>query len=139
MGGGPTPESTESDPEQDIDLVRQALPAPGVVLFAGGSGSGAYGSSIHYTRVTPWGRRSETCWETARVGRAATRPHASAAERATLDNLEARLSAALVQGGGPLTVYVAAHGEQGQQARHNSVTLWGGRSLDVARLAELHD
>jgi len=38
-----------------------------------------------------------------------------------------------------LLVYIAAHGEQGEQARDNHVALWGGEPLSVARVAELHD
>jgi len=139
IGGGPTPESTEVSLEQDIDLVRQALPPPGVVLFAGGSGS----ESVRELDPTAKGDPVRTALGdllAPRAGRQSRyRPARFNAERATLDNLEARLSAALAQGSDPLTVYVAAHGEQGQQARLNSVALWGGRSLDVVRLAELHE
>lgn len=139
IGGGPTPESTEVSLEQDIDLVRQALPAPGVVLFAGGSGSESVRELDPAAKGDPV-RLALGDLLAPRAGRQSRyRPARFAAERATLGNVEARLSSALAQAGGPLTVYVAAHGEQGQEARHNSVALWGGRSLDVSRLAELHE
>jgi len=65
-------------------------------------------------------------------------PH-FAAERATLENVEARLGEALAQGDAPLLVYIATHGDRGDAPQHNSVALWGGHTLDVARLAQLHE
>jgi hypothetical protein len=66
----------------------------------------------------------------------ATSLHARAA---SLPGVEAELEAAFAHGTDPLLVYIAAHGEQGDTARDNSVVLWGGRALSAARLAELHD
>jgi hypothetical protein len=61
------------------------------------------------------------------------------AERATSSNVQARLGAALAEGGAPLVVYIAAHGDQGADAKSNSVALWGGGGLTVTRLAEIHE
>jgi hypothetical protein len=139
IGGGPTPESTEVSLEQDIDLVRRALPAPGLVLFAGGSGS----PNVRELDPTPRGdalRSALGALFAPRAGRESRyRVPRFQAERATLANVEARLSAALAEGTSPLIVYVAAHGDQGSEPNRNSVALWGGQTLSVTRLAELHE
>jgi len=137
VGGGATPESTEISLEQDIELVAGTLPSPGAVLFAGGSGSLsvreedpkphgdgvllALGQLFH-PRV---GRQSR--YEAVRLD----------AARASMDNVEQTLGAALSSGQGPLLLYIAAHGDQGEKARDNAVALWGGQPLTVARLSEL--
>jgi hypothetical protein len=36
-------------------------------------------------------------------------------------------------------LYVAGHGDQGESPERNSVAVWGGHSLSVLRLAELHE
>ncbi|MEO8178570.1 MAG: hypothetical protein ABI895_07035 [Deltaproteobacteria bacterium] len=139
IGGGPTPENNEVSLEQDIDLVRRALPGPGLVLFAGGSNS----ESVRELDPTPKGDSVKLALGelfAPRSGRQSRyRAPRFSAERATLENVEARLSAAFAQGGEPLLVHVAAHGDQGPDARSNAVALWGGKSLSVAHLAELHE
>jgi hypothetical protein len=139
IGGGPTPENNEVSLEQDIDLVRRALPQPGLVLFAGGSDS----ESVRELDPVPKGDAIKLALGellAPRIGRRSRyRAPRFKAERATLENIEAQLSAALAQGGPPLLVHIAAHGDQGSDARSNSVALWGGKTLTVARLAELHE
>jgi hypothetical protein len=139
IGGGPAPENNEVSLEQDIDLVRRALPAPGLVLFAGGSNS----ESVRELDPTAKGDSVKLALGelfAPRSGRQSRyRAPRFSAERATLENVEARLSAALSAAGEPLLVHIAAHGDQGNDARSNSVALWGGKSLSVARLAELHE
>lgn len=139
IGGGPTPESNEVSLEQDIDLVRRALPGPGLVLFAGGSGS----PSVRELEASPKGDPVRTALGdlfAPRAGRQSRyRVPSFAAERATLENVQTRLSGALAEGEGPLLVYIAAHGDQGTDARSNSVALWGGHALGVGALAELHE
>ncbi|HTV24647.1 MAG TPA: hypothetical protein VMG12_38410 [Polyangiaceae bacterium] len=139
IGGGPTPESNEVSLEQDIDLVRRALPAPGLVLFAGGSGS----PSVRELEPNPKGDPVRTALGdlfAPRSGRQSRyRAPSFAAERATLENVQTRLSSALAEGDGPLLVYIAAHGDQGTDAKSNAVALWGGHALSVSALAELHE
>jgi hypothetical protein len=137
VGGGATPESTEVSLEQDVDLVRRTLPGPGAVLFAGGSDS----LSVRELDPTPHGdallvQLGELFHP--RSGRQSRYrvPHLDA-ERASVENVEGRLKAAVSEGDGPLVVYVAAHGDQGKTPRDNSIALWGGRPLTVARFAEL--
>jgi hypothetical protein len=139
LGGGPTPESNEVSLEQDIELVQRALPPPGLVLFAGGSGSG----SVRELEPVAKGDAVRTALGdlfAPRSGRQSRyRMPRFSAERATLANVEARLSAALADGSTPLLVYIAAHGDQGSEPKNNTVALWGGRSLSVTRLSELHE
>lgn len=139
LGGGPTPESNEVSLEQDIDLVRRALPQPGLVLFAGGSAS----ASVRELDPEPKGDPLKLALGDLFAPRAGRQsryrvPHFQA-ERATLANVESRLSQALGEGDGPLLLYVAGHGEQGPTPKENSVALWGGHALSVQRLAELHE
>ena len=139
IGGGPTPENNEVSLEQDIDLVRRALPEPGVVLFAGGSNS----ESVRELDPVSRGDAVKLALGelfAPRIGRQSRyRAPRFSAERATLENIETQLSAALAQDGPPLLVHIAAHGDQGTDARSNSVALWGGKALTVAHLAQLHE
>jgi hypothetical protein len=139
IGGGPTPENTEVSLEQDIELVSRALPAPGLVLFAGGSGSQTVRELDPHDKGDPVLTALGDLFS-PRLGRQSRyRAPRFAAERATLDNVDARLSAALTETGAPLLVYIAGHGEQGPEPRNNLVALWSGSSLDVAHLVELHE
>jgi hypothetical protein len=138
IGGGPHPESNEVSLEQDIELVQRALPPPGLVLFAGGSESASVrelanvgGDALRLALGDLFAPRS------GRLSR--YRQPRFAAQRATLDNVEVRLGEALARGDGPLLVYIASHGERGDEPKHNSIALWGGSALDVARLAQLHE
>jgi hypothetical protein len=139
IGGGSTPESTEISLEQNLALARDTLPGPGRLLFAGGEGS----LSVRALRDdAPSDALLVQLGDlfSPRNGRdsryQATALHARAASAKVV---EAELARAFADGDAPLLVYVAAHGEQGDTARENSVVLWGGRALSVTRLAELHD
>ncbi len=139
IGGGPTPESTEVSLEQDIELVRRALPPPGLVLFAGGSSARSVRELDPLAKGDPVFTALGDLFA-PRAGRQSRyRAPSFVAERATFENVQARLSAAFAEGGPPLVVYVAAHGDRGADERSNSVALWGGRSLTVTQLAELHE
>jgi len=139
VGGGATPESTEISLEQDIELVADTLPGPGAVLFAGGAGT----RSIREADPAPHGDALLIALGDLfhpRVGRQSRYEGVRlAAGRADVDNVEERLAKALDGGSSPLVVYIAAHGDQGETARNNSVALWGGRPLTVARFAELDE
>jgi hypothetical protein len=139
IGGGPTPESTEVSLEQDIEIVQRALPPPGVVLFAGGSGS----TNVRELEPAERGDSVMTALGDLFAPRSGRQSRYRAprfnAERATLENVRARLSTAFADGGAPLIVYVAAHGDQGAQPVENTVALWGGRALRVGELAALHE
>jgi len=139
IGGGPTPESNEVSLEQDIDLVRRTLRGPGLVLFAGGS------SSVSVRELDPKPKGDRLMLELGdlfapRIGRQSRyRAPRFAAEPATLANVELRLGEALTLGDTPLVVYFAGHGDQGPDAKGNTMALWGSGALSVRRLAELHE
>ncbi|HEX3596132.1 MAG TPA: hypothetical protein VHU80_13570 [Polyangiaceae bacterium] len=139
IGGGATPESTEISLEQDIELVAGTLPLPGTVLFAGGSGS----LSVREANPRPHGDSVLLALGDLFHPRAGRQSRYGAvrldAARASVENVEATLGAALSSGEGPLLLYIAAHGDQGEAPRDNLVALWGGQPLTVARLAELHE
>ncbi|HVW27046.1 MAG TPA: hypothetical protein VHC69_16890 [Polyangiaceae bacterium] len=139
VGGGANPESTEVSLEQDIELVASTLPGPGAVLFAGGSGS----LTVRETDPSPHGDAVLLALGDLfhpRAGRQsryrAVRLHAA---RASIENVERTIGQALSSGEGPLLLYIAAHGDQGDAARGNAVALWGGQALTVARMAELSE
>jgi len=139
IGGGPVPESNEVSLEQDVDLVRRNLPGTGLVLFAGGTGSPTV-RELSPTVAADRVRLELGDLFAPRPGRRSRyRAARFQARSATLDNVEQTLSAALAGGDGSLLVYIAAHGDRGDAARDNSVALWGGGVLSVARLAELHE
>jgi hypothetical protein len=137
IGGGPAPENTEVSLEQDIDLVRKTLPGKGAVLFAGGS------NSLSVRELDPDAKGDALLVALGDLfhPRSGRRSHyrrpVILAERATLENVEERLDGALSSGTGPLLVYVAAHGDQGEHPRDNLVALWGNRTLTVAHLTEI--
>jgi hypothetical protein len=139
IGGGPTPESNEVSLEQDIELVQRTLAAPGHVLFSGGSGS----VSVRELDPRPKGDPLLLALGdlfAPRSGRQSRyRAPRFAAEAATLGNVELRLTEALAQAAPPLVVYFAGHGDQGAEAKANSMALWANGALSVARLAELHE
>lgn len=137
IGGGATPESTEVSLEQDLALSARSLPGPGDVLFAGGSDASCVRTLDPTIDESSLLVRLGDFFE-PRSGRTSRyRKPTLEAEAATLPNVERALSDALSDGTDPLLLYVAAHGEQGENARDNHVVLWGGETLTVKRVAEL--
>jgi len=139
IGGGPLPDSSEISLEQNVTLALSVLPAPSVVLFGGGPGT----QSVRVDDVPQ--ERSLT----VRLGELfAPRPSRSsrfraselAAGRADLASVEAAFERALAEDtAAPLTVYIAAHGEQAQAPADNAALVWGNDALTARRIAELHD
>jgi hypothetical protein len=139
VGGGPAPESTEVSLEQDIELARKTLRGQGLVLFAGGTASL---SVRELTEDAPGDELLVALGDlfSPRQGRSSRyRKPRLRAERATVENVEARLDWALSSGKSPLLVYVAAHGDRGERPRDNLVALWGNRALTVTDLSEIHE
>lgn len=139
IGGGPVPESNEVSVEQDVELVRRALPGPGVVLFAGGGESKTVreldpDAKLDSVRVALGGLFAPRAGRGSRYRRASFE-----AEPATRENVETSLSNALSEGTTPLLVYVAGHGDKGEHPEDNFVALWGGGALTVSDLATLHE
>lgn len=142
VGGGAFPENTEVSLEQDLGLLRRVFGAPGGALYFGG-GPGAF--SVRELRDRALSEQAQLRVELGqlfapRPGRdsAYRRSHLQvpAAERSAVTE---RLAAEFALAAPPLWVYVAAHGEQAEQPADNRIGLWGGTSLSVRELAELHD
>jgi len=136
-GGGGEPESNQVSLEQDAALAARTFGGRGTLLFGGGADS----PSVQVLDPQPRGDALLTALGTVfdpRSGRDShyRKPRLPAARPATLDNLEEALGAALRRAE-PLLLYLAAHGEKGEQPRDNRVILWGGHTLTAAELAAL--
>lgn len=140
IGGGATPEYNQVSIEQDLRLAQEVFGTGGAMLFAGGAGS-------HGVQVADPSPRGDPLIATLadlfspRGGRAATyRPTTlTPLAAATPTNALAALAAALAEPGPPLLVYLAGHGERGEQPRLGGISLWGQDSLRVADLAAALD
>ena len=140
IGGGATPEFNQVSIEQDLLLAQEVFGTGGAGLFAGGPGS-------HGVQVAdPAPRGDPLLAELAelfapRGGRRATyhptrlAPLAAATPANALDLIRA----ALAEPGPPLLVYLAGHGERGEQPQFGAISLWGQDILRVAQLAEVLD
>jgi hypothetical protein len=137
VGGGATPEFTEVSLEQDAELAVQVLSGPGLVLFAGGEGSAS-------VRVLAPSHGAESLLSELgavfdpRSGRDSRyrNTHLNA-QAASLTNFETSLALASSASKEPLLVYVASHGQQGNEPRENFIELWAGEPVSVAQLDEL--
>jgi hypothetical protein len=139
IGGGPLPDSSEISLEQNVKLALGVLPGPSIALFGGGPGT----QSVRIDDVAP--ERSLM----VRLGELfAPRPSRSSrfraseldARRADLASAESAIARALAENTRtPLTLYIAAHGEQAEAAADNAALVWGNDALTARRIAELHD
>lgn len=137
LGATSSPSMTQLSIEEELAAVEALLgPDQGLLVFAGGVGTRgiqvadrdppdrllellgtlAQASTDHSTRLTPL---------TLRPHFAATRAGVTAAWG---------LAAA---GDGPLTLWLAGHGEQVERPEDAAVALWGGAAFTQAELAEL--
>lgn len=140
IGGGPSPDSNQVSLEEDVRLAAETFGAGSVSLFAGGPGT----RSVQVADLEPRGEAllaeigellSPRAGRDAHY-RATTLPLHGAA---TLTQLESILELAITQRGGPLTVYVAGHGEGGESPLDSRTLFWGGDALDATALAEWLD
>lgn len=139
IGGGPLPDSSEVSLEQNVRLALDVLPGPSVALFGGGPGT----QSVRVDDLAP--DRSLM----VRLGQLfAPRPSRSSrfraseldARRADIASVEQAFARALAEDTrAPLTLYIAAHGEQAEAAADNAALVWGNEALTARRIAELHD
>jgi hypothetical protein len=139
IAGGPLPDSSEVSLEQNARLALAVLPAPCATLFAGGPGT----QSVRVEDTSLAGSLSARLGElfAPRASRASRfRASDLPAGRADLPSIESALTRAFAEPAStPLTVYVAAHGEQAEQPADNAVLVWGNEALTARRLAALHD
>ncbi|MBI4704292.1 MAG: hypothetical protein HY744_24570 [Deltaproteobacteria bacterium] len=139
FGGGAEPASNQVSLEQDLGLAARVLGAtgPGVLLFAGGMGAAPV---QELGRPPPGDPLLATLGELLdpRDGReahyrpTALHPHGPATAPSVLAAVESALAQ---RGAGPLVVFAAAHGQQGNSPREGALLLWGGAELSVAELA----
>ncbi len=141
-GGGPTPDLDQVQLEQDVRLARDILSplGPGLTLFAGGSGSEAVQVLDPALDVDPL-RAELAALFAPRPGRdsryraLAFHPDGAASAEALL----AAIEGALTDGEGPLTVYLAGHGDGGEEPRESRFLTWGPDDLWVEDVATLLD
>lgn len=133
---GAVPELNQVSLEQDMALAAEVFGDGGRVLF----GSGPKTATV---QVLAPDRRSDPV-STAlgelfspRSGRGLRyRPtRLRGADPATVDTVLAAIDHAIAGGPDPLLLYLGGHGNIGEQARFNSVSLWEQSDLTVAELA----
>jgi hypothetical protein len=139
IGGGATPQTTEVSLEQNLALAEQVLHGSHVLLFAGGQDSRSVRLADDQPPSDPLLVRLGTLFQPHTTHQSRFRPTSLRVSPASFESVEVKLVSALSRGERPLLVYVAGHGQQGEEAKDNAVVLWGGRSLSVAHLAQLHD
>ena len=138
IGGGADPMSNQVSLAQDAEHARSLLAGTGLTLFASGP-------RAQLALDAPVPERPATLRERLAVlfavpGSLATR-YAPADLQidgpATREQVLGTLEKALYHGGSePLLVYATCHGERGQSARDNAMSLWGGQSLEVSDVAD---
>ncbi len=141
-GGGPTPELNQVQLEQDVALARTILArrGPGLTLFAGGAGSRAVQVLAPELESDPVLDELAGLFD-PRAGRASTyratelSPDGAASAEAIL----AALEGALTDADSPLTLYLAGHGQGGEEPAESRFLAWGARDLWVEDLAALLD
>ncbi len=139
-GGGSTPEFNQVSIEQDLGLAQATFGAGGLLLFAGGRGS--HGVQVEGGEpqgdalllelgelFSPRGGRDSRYRRT-------TLPVDGAA---TADNLRLALERASAVGEQPLLVYLAGHGQRGEQPADAAIDLWGQVPLQAFELAAVLD
>ncbi len=140
-GGGPYPELNQVQIEQDLALAVDTLGATGagLVLYAGGPGAASVQVSTDHDE-DPLLTRLRELFD-PRSGRDATyRPtELTPIGAASTEAITEALRGALTAGRGPLTVYLAGHGDGGEEPAQSLFLTWGPDDLDVPTLAELLD
>jgi hypothetical protein len=139
-GGGGTPEFNQVSIEQDLGLAQATFGAGGLLLFAGGRDS-------HGVQVEVKEPRGDTLLLelgelfSPRGGRDAQYRRTTLAvdAAATVENLRLALERATAGGAAPLLVYLAGHGQRGEQPFEAAMDLWGQVPLQAFELAAVLD
>jgi len=139
IGGGADPLSNQVSLAQDVQFAQSVLGGRGLTLFASGpSAQLAVDARAQHASVLTL--REHLAGLFGVPGALVTRyePARLAIDGpATRDQVLSAIQAALVPGEGPLLVYATCHGDRGTAPRENSLSLWGGQSLQVAELAKV--
>lgn len=130
--GGAEPASTQVSLAQDAALMRRALGAEGVLLFAGGSGTPMQVREENLRETTLRERLGMLFDPRDRAVRYAPGPEAEGP--ATPAVLFAALDA-LRRSEDPFTLVLAGHGEGGEAPNESVYHLWGGELLGAVDLA----
>ena len=136
-GGGGSPEFNQVSIEQDLALARERFGPGGLLLFAGGRGS--HGVQVRTEAAKDPLMRALAELFAPRGGRDASyRPTTLPVDAAaTAENLRAAVVRATATDGPPLLVYLAGHGQPGEQLADASIELWGQVPLRARELAGL--
>jgi hypothetical protein len=145
MGGGADPLSNQVSMEQDLALARDVLGARGVGVLLYGSADGQTLVQVEDDRPLSDGLAPALAelldprpGRQARYRRSTLAPDAPALRVRFLREL-VRHAQTYDDHARPLLVFVAAHGEPGDEARDNSILFWGGAALRVRELATTLD
>ena len=139
IGGGTSPESNQLSLEEDLRLASETFGgSTSVRLFAGGPGTRAVQVADDENDPDDLRRQLGDMFY-PHGGRDA---HYEATTLAlhgpsTLDALETRLLDAITTGEGPLTLYIAGHGDGGETPGDSRALFWGGEEMTPADLALL--
>ena len=139
VGGGTSPESNQLSLEEDVRLASETFGAStSVRLFAGGPGTRAVQVADDENDPDDLRRQLGDMFY-PHGGRDAHYVATTLALHgpSTLDALETRLLDALTTGEGPLTLYIAGHGDGGETPSDSRALFWGGEELAPADLALL--
>jgi len=159
IGGGSSPESNQLSLEEDVRLASETFgDANSVRLFAGGPGTRAVQvadaiggealMSAEEGRAAPPRMDENDPDDLRRQLGDMFYPHGARDAHyvtttlslhgpSTLDALETRLLDALTTGEGPLTLYIAGHGDGGETPSESRALFWGGEAMTPADLALL--
>jgi hypothetical protein len=139
VGGGAWPDSTQVQIEQDVGLAAEVLGARGVILFGAGAGAPV----VQVQRLDdrdPLGTALADLFS-PRGGRDASyrAPAIPVDGEATASRVLEALEIATDRPGDPLLIFMAGHGEIGESARDNIVSLWAASTISAAELAQSLD
>ncbi len=140
IGGGAWPESTQVQIEQDIGLAAEVFGDSGVVLFGAGAGAPVVQVQRPGAERDPVGTALSDLFA-PRGGRDATyrAPNITVDAEATAERVLGSLAQATAQPGGPLLVFIAGHGDLGETASDNIVSLWASSSITAREFAATLD
>ncbi len=139
-GGGGTPEFNQVSIEQDLGLARETFGTGGLLLFAGGRGSHGVQVQVKQPQGDALLRELGELFG-PRGGRDAVYRRTTLAvdAAATAENLRLALARASKSGAAPLLVYLAGHGQRGEQPSEAAMDLWGQVPLQAFELAAVLD
>jgi hypothetical protein len=139
-GGGGTPEFNQVSIEQDLGLAQATFGAGGLLLFAGGRGSHGVQVEVKQPQGDALLRELGELFS-PRGGRDAQYRRTTLAvdAAATAENLRLALERASKSGEAPLLVYLAGHGQRGEQPSEAAIDLWGQVPLQAFELAAVLD